>query len=301
MFDGRSDPVPALDASCKGCRHFSADKRILRIIFEVASAERIAVDVHARCKPEGHAELLQLCADHAAYFLEKLCVECLRQKRSDRDRTAVLIIIFSVGVEEFGSKNTVLETLIHVHFVNTAVRRIFLIMGGDADACRPVSQNDIGNTVFFQQGGGCLPGCTRYGNGSGSDDFFASAAAAADKSRFFFRCQLLSEFGGFFHCPAPSFFPFRLFCSTFAVSGVLFRFCCFCFKFTAVGIAFLCFCCICFSEFQNFIHFFGTLSIVDQTFFVQEQQRDFCFLFFPHLLPFCSPALLFFLFRLNFL
>ena len=175
-------------------------------------------------------------------------------------------------------------------------------MGGDADACRPVSQNDIGNTVFFQQRGGCLPGRTRYGNGSGSNNFFASAAAAAaDKRRFFFRGQLLNEFGGFFHCQAPSFFPFRLFCSTSAVSGVLFRFCCFCFKFTAVGIAFLCFCCICFSEFQNFIHFFGTLSIADQTFFVQEQQRDFCFLFFPHLLPFCSPALLFFLFRLNFL
>ena len=58
-----------------------------------------------------------------------------------------MIIIFSVGVEEFGSENTVLETLIHVHFVNTAVRRIFLIMGGDADACRPVSQNDIGTVT----------------------------------------------------------------------------------------------------------------------------------------------------------
>ena len=128
MFDGRSDPVPALDASCEGCRHFSADERILGIVFEVAAAERIAVDIHARCKPEGHAELLQLCADHASHFLEKRRIERLRQKRSDRNRTAVLIVIFAVVVEEFGSENTVLETLVPVHFVNTAVRRIFLIM-----------------------------------------------------------------------------------------------------------------------------------------------------------------------------
>ena len=39
--------------------------------------------------------------------------------------------------------------------------------------------------------------------------------------------------------------------------------------------------------------FFGTLSHRGSDLFIQEQQRDFCFLFFPHLLPFCSPALLF--------
>ena len=86
-----------LDASgiCGGTE--TGNQGILGIIFKVAAAEGIPLDVHARRKPEGHAEFLHFFSHNVAGFFHCLHVPGLGQQGGDVDGRAVLIIIYRVG------------------------------------------------------------------------------------------------------------------------------------------------------------------------------------------------------------
>ena len=64
---GHADAV-ALDAANEAGGHTAGDDRIFRIVLEVASAQRVAFDVHARSKQHVHVEIVRFLAQRLAHF-----------------------------------------------------------------------------------------------------------------------------------------------------------------------------------------------------------------------------------------
>ncbi len=68
---GTCGDTVALDAANQSGRHSPRDNRIFGIVFEVAPAQRIAFDVHARAKQHVHIEIMRFLAERLAHFLGK--------------------------------------------------------------------------------------------------------------------------------------------------------------------------------------------------------------------------------------
>ena len=92
MFDRCSASRYFLYTQCHGSSHHTGQQRIFGIIFKVSSAQRISVNVHTRCQPEGDTEQFHLVADHLTEFTNKVQIPGLCQKSSYRNRGTVLII-----------------------------------------------------------------------------------------------------------------------------------------------------------------------------------------------------------------
>ena len=92
MFDRCSASRYFLYTQCHGSSHHTGQQRIFGIIFKVSSAQRISVNVHTRCQPEGDTEQFHLVADHFTEFTNKVQIPGLCQKSSYRNRGTVLII-----------------------------------------------------------------------------------------------------------------------------------------------------------------------------------------------------------------
>ena len=58
----------ALDAANEAGGHTAGDDRIFRIVLEVASAQRVAFDVHARAKQHVHVEIVSFLAERLAHL-----------------------------------------------------------------------------------------------------------------------------------------------------------------------------------------------------------------------------------------
>ena len=58
----------ALDAANEAGGHTAGDDRIFRIVLEVASAQRVAFDVHARSKQHVHVEIVSFLAERLAHL-----------------------------------------------------------------------------------------------------------------------------------------------------------------------------------------------------------------------------------------
>ena len=59
----------ALDAANEAGGHTAGDDRIFRIVLEVASAQRVALNVHARAEQHVHVEIVRFLAQRLAHFL----------------------------------------------------------------------------------------------------------------------------------------------------------------------------------------------------------------------------------------
>ena len=58
----------ALDAADQACRHTSGDDRIFGIVFEVTSAQRVALDVQTRAEQHVHVKIVRFVAEGLAHF-----------------------------------------------------------------------------------------------------------------------------------------------------------------------------------------------------------------------------------------
>ena len=79
----------ALHAADVGCRYLARHQRVFREVFEVAAAQRVAMQVHARTQYHVAAILHRLLADGRAYALQQVCVPCCRQTRPDGEACGV--------------------------------------------------------------------------------------------------------------------------------------------------------------------------------------------------------------------
>ena len=71
----------------------TCNERIFGIVFEVSSAQRISVNIHAGSKPEMNAVFFHLFANQTAKLFDKLQVPAACKRRCNRDHGAVLIVI----------------------------------------------------------------------------------------------------------------------------------------------------------------------------------------------------------------
>ena len=93
MFDSCANSGMLLYAQCICCRTFPCNKRILGIIFEVTSAQRISVNIHPRCQPQCHTEFFHLFPDNISAFFDCIHIPCLGKQCGNRDCSTVLIIV----------------------------------------------------------------------------------------------------------------------------------------------------------------------------------------------------------------
>ena len=75
----------ALDATNQTCRHTAGDNRIFGIIFEVTSAQRIALDVQTGAEQHVHVEVVGFLAERLAHFFRKLRIPGIRHGSRSRE------------------------------------------------------------------------------------------------------------------------------------------------------------------------------------------------------------------------
>ena len=78
-----------LDAARHGRRHQPGEERVFGEILEVASAERVAVDVHAGAEDAVDAVQLHLLADLVIHRFDQLVVPCAGEQGADRQERGV--------------------------------------------------------------------------------------------------------------------------------------------------------------------------------------------------------------------
>ena len=78
MLDGYKAALNGLNASGDGRRHLTGYNGILRVIFKISPAQRIAVKVHTRCQPNRHADFFHFVSYGLADFLQKRYIPALR-------------------------------------------------------------------------------------------------------------------------------------------------------------------------------------------------------------------------------
>ena len=162
MFDRGSASRYFLHTQCHGCSHHTCQQRILGIIFKVSSAQRISVNVHTRCQPEGDTEQFHLVADHLTKFTNKIQIPGLCQKSSYRNCGTVLIIRSSSFLFWCCEEST-LQGRQEISRNDPAI--LYLIFFFQTQAGRAVSQcNTCHIPWFFCCHQRCLCSRTRYGD-----------------------------------------------------------------------------------------------------------------------------------------
>ena len=91
VFDGRIVAGTGCDTLADRCGDGPRHHRVFTVIFEVAAAQRVTVDVHARRQPEGDTVLGHLGRDRGAECLREVDVPGLGHSRSHRERGGVLV------------------------------------------------------------------------------------------------------------------------------------------------------------------------------------------------------------------
>ena len=81
----------------------TGNQRILGIILEVASAERIPVDVHARCQPNVNACICHVISDGLTHVISNIRIPGLRNVLPHRIGGAVLIVGGAVFIKTLGN------------------------------------------------------------------------------------------------------------------------------------------------------------------------------------------------------
>ncbi len=160
MLDGSAAAVYGLYAVGHGSSHLTGEQRILGVVFKVASAERIAVDVHARCKPQGYVEFIHFFRYGFADFVHHFFVPGLGKQRADGESGTELIIVFCALDIGISGKETVLDAHLERNGFDLAVyHRITL---EQTQAGRSVRQNDGSQVFICQSAAACLG--SRAGN-----------------------------------------------------------------------------------------------------------------------------------------
>ena len=160
MLEGGAHTV-ALDPVYHGCGYLAAKERVFRIVFEVPSAQRVAVDVDSRCEQHIDSVFLGLASHCPSCFSHYLRVPCGRNQRADREACAIECPVVSRTVRP------------------------------DTHSCRAVSQHDSRHAQTWNliDHAGCSRGlylfiCLRLEHlGAASDNQFA----------FLFDCQFLYD------------------------------------------------------------------------------------------------------------
>ena len=177
VLDAGSDSGMGLDSSGIGCCTQTCHKWILGIVLEVSSAERISVNVHARCQPYGNVEFFHLFSDDITAFLDQIHVPRLCKKRCYRDCGAVLEILRAA----------------FRNFDFIFVKRIFQrISGGyhlsvcindkvrnQTKTSRTVCKNRIVNASVLQKNGSRISRCSRCHIGRRSDKSFLTKSVCS--------------------------------------------------------------------------------------------------------------------------
>ena len=122
-----------------GCRHDSAQQRVLGIVFKVSPAKRIPVNIHARCQPECHPEVDHFRPDGLPAPPHQFRIPGLRQHGPHGQCRTELIAWLSLR-----HLPSVQETIFHVHLQRDRLDlsipdKIALCQ---AQACRSVCQNN---------------------------------------------------------------------------------------------------------------------------------------------------------------
>ena len=156
MLDGRTDTGLGLYTAHIGGGHFARDERILGVIFKVASAQRVAVDVHSRSQQQCDTELDQFLCHSCADFLQKRGVPALRQQHFHGPRGGVAIDVLTLAAAHPLGKllhQTPVVALQHLGGFDAAI-------GGDDNFLHnvhtggTVTEHDVGNSLLLQRDGG---------------------------------------------------------------------------------------------------------------------------------------------------
>ena len=163
VLDGGAHAV-ALDTADIGGRHLAGQERILGEIFEVASAQRVAVDVHTRGEEDVHAVFQDLVAHGLGHLLHHFRIPGAGKEGSHR------------------------ETGTEVGVAVTLAGRL------DAEAGRAVGQDGAGNAQALDGTGiarrtGDLPG-----NAGGDAVHDGSPGAAYEQGGFLLQGHRLQDF-----------------------------------------------------------------------------------------------------------
>ena len=100
MFDGRADTDLGLHTAHIGGSHFARDERIFRIILVVASAQRVAVDIHSRSQQQCDTELDQFFCHSCADFLQQGGIPALRQQHFHRPGGGVAVDVLALAAAQ---------------------------------------------------------------------------------------------------------------------------------------------------------------------------------------------------------
>ena len=205
VFDRGSAARYLLYTERHSSRHHTGKQRILGIIFKVSSAERISVDVHARCQPQCYVEQLHLMADHLADSLDQFYIPALCQKCSNRNCGTELIIGCSAFFLRFAEESA-FQCRQEIARYDLSV--VYLVFSLQTKTCRSVHQSNGGYIPrLLRSTRGCLRCCSRNRNSCGAK----RVALCSSRITGCKECQLIHRKG--FHnlsCFSRKLFRYRL-------------------------------------------------------------------------------------------
>ena len=195
VFDGHSASFRCLNALGEGCGHAAREQRIFREILEISSAQRIAVDIHARGQPELHMQFLHFRGNQAADLADARGIKGLGEQRADGHGGGKLIPVDHAVLQELFSEETVFKLLHAGKRHERQGLRVILQVLLQAESRRTVSHDRAADAEGVFKHRRSLPGGTGCTDARIPDEFGRPLLHAADTEHgFLFLGELREDF-----------------------------------------------------------------------------------------------------------